>query len=397
MTDASNTPGGGEPNPMSPPLSDLGQVAAELVHDLSAGLGALSSRIALTREDVRVGRASVEDLDRLHRECRRLRTMLLDVLSELQGSTRSPEVTSPVVEVVEEGIERWLSGAPSVTTHLEGELSRETQVRGPRSFLDRIVQNLLRNAGRHAQSRVRVGLRLSGDGESALLEVEDDGEGLDPAASEELFQPFVRGAHGNVGLGLSVVRWACHRLGGEVTAGRSHHLGGARFKVRLPIHDGSTYLRPRSGSSSEVRERPLGRDSALAGLRIMVVDDQANLRQLYQRLLRRSGARPLLLNPEAYEGPEAVAREVVSAAPDVVLIDVSLGAMDGRDVWRHLRASAPALESAVFFLTGAPGADPHLPEEGAPEVLNKLSDWSDLSRRIAAAVPRENREDVRDP
>jgi signal transduction histidine kinase len=103
--------------------------------------------------------------------------------------------------------------------------------------LERLVQNLLDNAARHARSRVSVGVR--DDDGTAVLVVEDDGEGISEADRERVFERFTRlqdgraRDSGGTGLGLALVREVARRHRGDVTV-EDGSLGGARFVVTLP-------------------------------------------------------------------------------------------------------------------------------------------------------------------
>ncbi|WP_216211730.1 sensor histidine kinase [Amycolatopsis aidingensis] len=110
-------------------------------------------------------------------------------------------------------------------------------VTGDEDGLRRLVDNLLRNAVRHAGSRVDLHLHATRD--TAVLEVDDDGPGIAPANRRAVFEPFVRldearaRKDGGTGLGLAIVYAIATQHGGEVTVTDSP-LGGARFLVRLP-------------------------------------------------------------------------------------------------------------------------------------------------------------------
>lgn len=109
---------------------------------------------------------------------------------------------------------------------------------GDQRLLERAVENLIGNALRYAESRVTLTLsRWQG---SYLLEVSDDGPGIDPALAPQLFEPFVRldqsrdRRTGGSGLGLAIVRSIARHHGGEVALLASDM--GARFCLTLPVH-----------------------------------------------------------------------------------------------------------------------------------------------------------------
>jgi two-component system sensor histidine kinase RstB len=105
-------------------------------------------------------------------------------------------------------------------------------------YLHRALQNLVSNAMRHAESRVRVSYQIGR--QRCRLDVEDDGPGVPETAWERVFSPFLRlddsrtRASGGHGLGLSIVRRIIYWHGGRAQIGRSETLGGARFSLVWP-------------------------------------------------------------------------------------------------------------------------------------------------------------------
>jgi signal transduction histidine kinase len=103
--------------------------------------------------------------------------------------------------------------------------------------LERVLSNLLDNAARHAEDKVR--LTLSNEGGRVRVVVDDDGAGIAPIDRERIFERFTRldssraRDRGGAGLGLAVVRSIATRHGGYVWADQSP-LGGARFTLELP-------------------------------------------------------------------------------------------------------------------------------------------------------------------
>ncbi len=110
---------------------------------------------------------------------------------------------------------------------------------GDPRYLHRILQNLVTNALRYANSRVRM--TLSEEGDRVVLDVDDDGKGIPEHQRERVFKPFARldksrhRASGGYGLGLSIVKRVVDWHGGAIQISESEW-GGARFRVILPRH-----------------------------------------------------------------------------------------------------------------------------------------------------------------
>ncbi|MCM7547686.1 two-component system sensor histidine kinase RstB [Enterobacter hormaechei] len=106
-------------------------------------------------------------------------------------------------------------------------------------LMERVLDNLMNNAMRYSETTLRIGLDLQGS--QAILCVEDDGPGIEPAEREKVFEPFVRldpsrdRATGGCGLGLAIVRSIAQAMGGSVRCEASE-MGGARFVFSWPIY-----------------------------------------------------------------------------------------------------------------------------------------------------------------
>lgn len=106
-------------------------------------------------------------------------------------------------------------------------------------LMERVLDNLVNNALRYCETTVRV--NLTREGTTAILSVEDDGQGIASEDRQRVFEPFVRldpsrdRATGGCGLGLAIVHSIAQAMGGDVTCGEST-LGGAQFSFRWPIY-----------------------------------------------------------------------------------------------------------------------------------------------------------------
>jgi CheY-like chemotaxis protein len=184
--------------------------------------------------------------------------------------------------------------------------------------------------------------------------VRDTGRGIAPGMLGRIFDLFVQidptenGQQGGLGVGLALVKHVVELHGGQIEA-RSEGLGhGAEFRVTLPL----AVAHPRSVEA--LAEQPRAKDSA--GLRVLVVDDNADAADSLALLLRIMGHE----TRTAYDGPEAL-RVAQAFVPDVVFLDIGMPHMNGYEVAQRL------LES---------GAD--------PPVLAALTGWGQEADRQRA-------------
>jgi CheY-like chemotaxis protein len=169
------------------------------------------------------------------------------------------------------------------------------------------------------------------------LEVKDNGVGMDSEMVARVFDPFYSTKPQRHGLGLSAVLGIVHRLGGEIHVTSQPDLG-ATFRVRVPVVPGVAPLR-RRGTSEQL---PI---ESLAGLRILVADDEPSVRTTIQRLLARRRAKPTIVADGAQA--EAALHE---GEFDLVLLDVRMPKRTGYQLVPIARVTQPGVP--VLLMSG---------------------------------------------
>jgi PAS domain S-box-containing protein len=159
--------------------------------------------------------------------------------------------------------------------------------------LQQVVWNLLANAIKFTPRGGRVELRLRRANSHAEIVVEDTGPGIPRAFLPHVFERFRQAdgsstrAHGGLGLGLAIVRHLVEAHGGTVRAANATEGAGSVFTVRLPIMG---HEPPLLATPPETALETLARSSDLEGLRILVVDDDLDTREMVSAILRGQGA-----------------------------------------------------------------------------------------------------------
>ena len=216
----------------------------------------------------------------------------------------------------------------------------------------RIVRNLMDNAIKYT-ARGQVSLRLARDGDVAVLEVEDSGEGIDPDALPRIFEEFFqvgnegRDRHRGIGLGLAIVHRLVELGGGEISV-RSQPAAGSRFTVRMPgAAEGDPAL--------AVADSDRGGDTGAPALdaRVYIVDDEADILRGVSMLLRSWGCRSFA----AAGVEEAVSLFASNGRPDLMIVDLRLaGPENGVDLVQRLQATYgdfPVLVATGETVSGA--------------------------------------------
>lgn len=357
----------------------LGVASAELIHDMRGLLALVDARMTLVLGDMRAGRLAPTELEVALAEHRDLSAMVADMVDAISHRPAPGDASIRLLEVVRTEIERAVLGCPPVDVELLTAVPENTAVAGRASFLRRALGNLLRNACRHARSRVRVGLDTEARGgrDGIRIAVEDDGCGVAQVLRANLFHATVHGDHGGSGLGLASAAWVVAQLGGEIGYRDGDELGGGCFEIWLPTRE------------MKRKTIPPPEEQLLAGHSLVLVDDDRALLRLFTQLLGHVGARVLPLIPA---GPfdDAWLDAVARARPDAILLDINLGAQDGFEIWEWLHREAPDLAERVVFVSGAIGENLNevADRTGCP-VIGKPLDLVQLVRAVGKVTVKE--------
>ncbi len=336
---------------------------ATLSHELRTPLNAILGWSGLMRHGSlteSLFRDGVEVIERNARAQAKLIEDLLDMSRIISGRIRLEAQPVDLAQVLQAACEAVRPGAAAKGVLIDLVVDEPSApLWGDPMRLQQVAWNLLNNAVKFSSRGGLVRARLERSTDEARIVVEDTGEGIRPDFLLHVFDRFRQAdgtttrRHGGLGLGLAIVKQLVELHGGEVSA-FSEGLGrGARFVVSLPAslgvdaHEPSSIPAPvaLSIASSAPREAPL-----LSGVRVLVVDDEPDARDLMRLVLEACGAVVSL----AASAPEAL--EAVRRAPPAVLVsDIGMPGMDGYDLIRRVRelgvsegGSTPALALTAF-------------------------------------------------
>ncbi|HSB09871.1 MAG TPA: response regulator [Blastocatellia bacterium] len=217
-------------------------------------------------------------------------------------------------------------------------------IAGDASRLQQIVWNLLSNAIKFTPGGGSVEIRLDRRDSSADITVSDTGEGISPAFLPYVFDRFRQAdstfarMHTGLGLGLAIVRHLVEMHGGSVSAESPGPGLGATFKVSFPLAT-SPELSLDSKLATEKADQNTG-DYQLAGLQVMIVDDEPEAREVLVAMLRHLGAEVIAAGSVA-EALSILENAPISSMPDVLISDIGMPGEDGFELIRKLRAMEP--------------------------------------------------------
>ena len=368
---------------------------AVLSHELRAPLTAIIgwSRILRKRS---LGEAeaahAVNVIERNAQRQAELVNDLLDISRIAASRLELDRVAVDLAVVARDAIDALRTVLEARQLELVTDLDTTCEVFGDVRRLQQIVINLLTNACKFTPAHGRIEVRLSRHGEMAHLTVADTGDGIDAALLPHLFEPFRQGdddpatrTHHGLGLGLTIVRELVTLHGGTIRVDSAGKGQGAAFTVELPVV-AVRVSREGAGQASA----PSAASGRLRGLRVLVVDDYDDARELVARVLQAQGADTRIA--DSADGALALLAE---APVDVVVSDLAMPRVDGFGLIAAIRAAAPpgAVPVRALALTAykdgdletrtrAAGFDAHASKPIEPEAL------VDLVAKLAADLPR---------
>ena len=259
---------------------------------------------------------------------------LLDTSRIVSGALALDAADVEMSEVVEAAIESVQPSASARRVQITLTYVDRPRVRGDRRRLQQVAWNLLSNAVKFSSQGGIVHVTLSCRGDAVLLEVKDEGQGIEPEFLPYLFERFRqqdssrKRRSGGLGLGLSIVRHLVQLHDGAVSGHSDGPGTGAVFRVRLPalLHAAQQPQPQRRETPDEMRL------DALRGARILAVDDEADARELLARLLRERQATVLL----AASADEALAL-LQQHEPDLIVSDIGMPGKDGLELIEDVR------------------------------------------------------------
>ncbi len=256
------------------------------------------------------------------------------------------------------------------------------------SRMQQVIWNLLSNAIKFTPEGGLVTVTEGRDGGMVVFSVADTGAGIEPQFLPHVFDRFRQQdpastrKHGGLGLGLSIVRHLVELHGGTITA-RSDGAGlGATFVVGVPV---AGMVADHAGTISQSTTLDL---CSLEGIRVLVVDNEADARGLIGAILESCGAEVVAV-ASAAEALEEIRRQ----RPDVLLSDIAMPGEDGYALIRKVRrldTDDPPLPAAALTAYATAGDRAQALVAGYQTHLAKPIEPAELTAVVASLAGRSN-------
>lgn len=311
---------------------------ATLSHELRTPLTAMLGWLSMLRSGRLDEETSQHALDTVERNAKAQAQLIEDLVdvSRIAGGKLQLEVhpvdLSSLISAAAD-IVRPAANARGVLI----EISIDTAVgpvAGDAARLQQIIWNLLSNAVKFTGRDGYVYVKLRRVESFAEVEVRDNGIGIDADFLPWVFERFrqaesaVTRSHRGMGLGLAIVRHLTELHGGTVSAHSDGEGRGATFTIRVPLAGEHAVMTTKADA-----ELSQAASQTLMGLRVLLVEDEPDARELLSMTLRISGA-----SVQAVESAREALRNLTSFKPDILLSDIGLPVESGYDLIRQVRA-----------------------------------------------------------
>jgi signal transduction histidine kinase/ActR/RegA family two-component response regulator len=312
---------------------------ATLSHELRTPLNAVLGWTRMLRRGVLDAPTATRALEVIERNAGaqlQLIEDLLDVSRIITGKLRLDVGPVEPAVVVEAALDAVRPAAEAKGIRLQPVLDpRAGPVSGDADRLQQVVWNLLSNAIKFTPRGGRVQVQVARANSHVEIVVTDTGQGITAEAMPHIFERFRQAdsgsqrAHGGLGIGLALVKHLVEVHGGSVHAASAGPDQGATFTVKLPRMLHAETLADRVTPAAR---RAPGLATALAGIRLLVVDDDVDALDLFAEMLRQSGAEIRT----ARSVREALDR-LKRWEPDVLISDIEMPEENGYALIRQLR------------------------------------------------------------
>jgi signal transduction histidine kinase/ActR/RegA family two-component response regulator len=335
--------------------------------------------------DAETARTAIEAIGKSAKVQAQLIDDLLDVSRITAGKMRIEHQPVELAAVIAAAIETVRPAAETKGVSVSSQVEGSVCVSGDAHRLQQVVWNLLTNAVKFTDPGGEVFVTARTDGRDVLIEVRDTGQGIEPEFMPHLFERFRQAdssstrSHMGLGLGLAIVRHLVELHGGTIAA-ESRGVGkGATFRVRIP-----RLLEPVPRIR---RDTPAGGAMDIHGVRVLVVDDEEEVRKYVVTALRSAG-----VDVRAAASAEEALDALEQWPADVVLTDLAMPHADGFDLLHWMRnAAAPRVSRVpVVALTAfaMPEDRERVRDAGFQGFLPKPVDPAQLRAAVARAAAR---------
>jgi signal transduction histidine kinase/CheY-like chemotaxis protein len=364
-------------------LKAIGQMAAGVAHDFNNVLSVILGRAefahaSLQGEAFDRGKA-ISDLATIIKAARQggqAIKRIQDYTRIRKDQPRAPlDLNAAVRDAIEIAKPKWKQETESrglrINVHLE--LAEVPRVTGNLLELTQVVENLLFNAVEAMPNGGRISFKTYQEEGSVVLEVSDEGTGMDEETRKRLFEPFFTTKESGQGLGTSIIFGIITRHKGTISV-RSKPGSGTTFRISLPPHVGASEEIARS--SPAVATQPIK-------ARILVVDDEPFVRSVCEEALKSFGHEVV-----AVASGQAAITHLEKIRFDLVITDLSMGGMSGYQVANNVKRIDSSVPVILLSGWALEQNSPEVRRAGIDLVIVKPCGMAELRDAVQAVLAK---------
>jgi len=327
---------------------------ATLAHELRNPLAPIRYATRLLRPEVPAEMAADAGrmIDRQLAHMARLLDDLLDASRITRGMLEVRRDALDLRILLRQSVEAARPMASSVEHQLDLELPEEPlPIQGDETRLIQVVGNLINNAIKYTNPGGQIRVSATQSSSQVMISVRDNGRGISAEMLPRVFDLFVQGEPGaraqtGLGIGLALAKQIVELHGGSIEGHSEGVARGSEFRVLLPRGKEVAAIADSTTAASNIAA--LGADK----VRVLIVDDNVDAANALSQLLSSVGYQPHV----AYDGRSAIEMAEI-LQPRIVLLDLGLPHMSGREVAQHLRALPWGRPMRLIAVTGWGGTD----------------------------------------
>jgi len=331
----------------------LAVVSHELRSPLNAILG--WTKILLTKEvDEKTRKNALETIEKSARSQAKLIEDLVDSARVASGKLRLEFRPVNLYEVIKTVYNLQRPSAETKNINLEfSSDNKNIQVFGDAIRLQQVFTNLLSNALKFTNEGGTITIQIQTDAPAVTVSVKDNGQGINPELLPNIFRQFRQGNENStsiqsgLGLGLSIVKILVEKHNGTIVAESAGVGHGSTFTVTLPLHGTENDV------SYEIKKTSRKEDKHLKGVKILIIEDDTDSREVLQLFLEQNGA--IVKSAESAQQAVNFLYDKGNGLPDIIISDLAMPDEDGYSLLSRIRkledengGNIPALALSAF-------------------------------------------------
>ncbi len=329
-------------------LAAIGQLAAGVGHEINNPLAIIKGYLLALEEDLVQNQYTDPQANYMIKKIDTAADRIVKIVNGLRTFSRSDENQLgqfSLKEMIQESLNLFsdIYQKQGLKIHLELKTKNEVLIHGNKGRIEQVIVNLFSNAkdATDGQLERKINIALDEKNGTAILSIQDNGSGIPDSIKERIFEPFftTKEINKGTGIGLSIASSIIKEHGGDITVESSVNLG-TTFTIKLP----TTNLQIASFALSQ---RPPEVQEKKYTLKVLVVDDEDDMREILEKLLTHLG-----MQVTTAENGKIALEKFHKAEYDLVITDLRMPIMNGVALIESIRSITGTKPPKLILMTG---------------------------------------------